>query len=309
MTELEKLISGDTAGDPMSTKRWSRRSTYKLSDELKEQGISACPNSVGNILKENNYSIRSNRKTIAATQHKDRNKQFEIISEVKKSFQDLGQPVISVDSKKKEPIGNFKNPGKKWEKDFENVSMYDFRSYATGIASPYGIYEPVCNLGTMIVGTSYDTPEFAVDSIEIWLLEFAQYRYLNIRELLILCDSGGSNGSRPRMWKYALYHKISRAYGISIRVCHYPSGASKWNPVEHRLFSYITQNWQARPLRTFDIVLECVRSTSTKTGLQVDAVLNMKQYEKGLKVSDEEMKKIGLVKNNELPQWNYTINP
>ncbi len=307
--ELEKLIADDTAGDPMSSKRWSRRSTYKLSDELKEQGINACPNSVGKILKENEYSLRVNRKTIAATQHPDRNKQFEIIFEEKKRFQDSGQPVISVDSKKKELIGNFKNSGKKWEKEREEVSMHDFRSHAVGIAAPYGIYEPVRNLGTVVVGVSYDTPEFAVESIEMWLLEFAQYRYLNISELLILCDSGGSNGFRPRMWKYALYQKISKPYGISIRVCHYPSGASKWNPVEHRLFSFITQNWQGRPLRTFDIALECIRSTSTKTGLKVDAVLNPKEYEKGLKVSDKEMKKICLAKHHELSQWNYTINP
>jgi hypothetical protein len=309
LAEIEKLIEDDTAGDPMSPKLWTRRSTYALSDELKEKGIQACPNSVGIILKQNDYSLRANRKAIYSTQHPDRNRQFEIIFEEKRRFMERGQPIISVDSKKKEKIGNFKNPGKKWEKAPEIVNMYDFPSDAIGIAAPYGIYDPVNNSGTVIVGSSYDTPEFAVDSIEIWLLQIAQYNYLNLKEVLILCDCGGSNGIRPRMWKYSLYHNISKAYGIKIRVCHYPTGASKWNPVEHRLFSFITKNWQARPLRSFQIAVECICSTTTKKGLTVEGILNSKLYVKGLKVSDEEMKNINIVKHEEFPQWNYTIYP
>lgn len=293
----------------MCLKRWSRRSTYRLSEELKVAGVLACPNSVGHILKENNFSLRVNRKTIAETYHPDRNRQFEIMSETRKRFENAGQPIITVDSKKKELIGNFKNPGKAWCGEPEKVLNHEFRSQAVAVITPYGIYEPVHNKGTVVVGISSDTPAFAVDSIEIWLTQFAPKRYRKIKDLLILCDSGGSNGARPRMWKYALHQKICKVYGIRISVCHYPAGASKWNLADHRLFSFITKNWEGRPLRSLDIVLKCLRSTTTRKGLQVDAALNSKQYQKGIKVSESEMKEIGLISNDELPQWNYSLVP
>lgn len=299
----------DIAGFPVSLVRWSRRSTYRLSEELKEYNVSACPSSVGKILKSSNFSLRVNRKCVAETYHPDRNRQFEIISEIRKRFEDKDQPIISIDSKKKELIGNFKNPGKTWRKNYDKVYDHDFRSNAIGIAAPYGIFEPVYNLGSVVVGMSYDTPEFAVDCIELWLNEFAQKRYRNIKELLILCDGGGSNGYRARLWKYNLHQEVCKKYGIPIRVCHYPTGASKWNPVEHRLFGPITNNWQGRPLRSFEIALECIRSTSTKKGLRVDAVLNDKEYQKGIKVSDSQMKMISLIRHDELPQWNYSLIP
>lgn len=302
-------MADDIAGCPVSMVRWSRRSTYKLSDELKENGIFACPSSVGKILKGNNFSLKANRKCIAETYHPDQNRQFEIIAETRKRFEDAGQPIISVDSKKKELIGNFKNPGKTWRRGHDKVNDHDFRSHAIGIAAPYGIFEPVYNLGTVFVGMSYDTAEFAVDCIELWLNDFAQKRYHNIQELLILCDGGGSNGARARLWKYELYQDLCKKYGISVRVCHYPTGASKWNPVEHRLFGPITANWQGRPLRSFEIALECIRSTSTKKGLRVDAVVNDKKYQKGVKVSDDQMKEINLVRHDNLPQWNYWLVP
>ena len=298
----------DIAGLPISLVKWSRRSTYRLSEELEEYNIRACPSSVGNILKSNKFSLRANRKCIAETYHPDRNRQFEIITEMRKRFEDKDQPIISIDSKKKELIGNFKNSGKTWRKTYDKVYDHDFRSYAIGIAAPYGIFEPVYNLGTVVVGMSYDTPEFAVDCINLWLNEFAQKRYRNIKELLILCDGGGSNGFRARAWKYNLYRKTCKEYGISIRVCHFPTGSSKWNPVEHRLFGPITNNWQGRPLRSFEIALECIRSTSTKKGLKVDAVLNTKEYQKGIKVSDSQMKMINLTRHEELPQWNYMVS-
>jgi hypothetical protein len=306
---LEDLMGEDIAGFPVSLVRWSRRSTYKLSEELKEYNIFACPGSVGNILKSSKFSLRVNRKSVAETYHPDRNRQFEIISETRKRFEDKDQPIISVDSKKKELIGNFKNPGKTWRKNYDKVYDHDFRSHAIGIAAPYGIFEPVYNLGTVVVGMSYDTPEFAVDCIELWLNEFAQKRYHNIKELLILCDGGGSNGARTRLWKYDLYQEVCKKYCISIRVCHYPTGASKWNPVEHSLFGPITNNWQGRPLRSFEIVLECIRSTSTKKGLRVEAVINDKEYQKGIKVSYSQMKQINLIRHDELPQWNYSLVP
>lgn len=302
-------MADDIAGCPVSLVRWSRRSTYNLSEELKAHKIFACPSSVGKILKGNHFSLRANRKCIAETYHPDRNRQFEIISETRKRFEDADQPIVSVDSKKKELIGNFKNPGKTWRKSDDKVYDHDFRSDAIGVAAPYGIFEPVYNLGTVFMGMSYDTAEFAVDCIERWLNDFGQKRYHNIRELLILCDGGGSNGSRTRLWKYELYQEVSKKYGICVRVCHYPTGASKWNPVEHRLFGPITANWQGRPLRSFEIALECIRSTSTKKGLRVNAILNDKEYQKGIKVSDNQMKEINLVRHDELPQWNYSLVP
>jgi hypothetical protein len=302
-------MADDIAGSPVSMVRWSRRSTYNLSDELKENGISACPSSVGNILKDNDFTLKANRKQIAETRHPERNWQFEIIAATRMHFEDAGQPIISVDSKKKELIGNFKNPGKTWRKNYDKVYDHDFRSYADGIASPYGIFEPVFNLGTVFVGTSYDTAAFAVDCIEQWLNDFAQERYGNICELLILCDGGGSNGFRTRLWKYALYQQICSKYGICVRVCHYPTGASKWNPVEHRLFGPITNNWQGRPLRSFAVAVECISSTSNKKGLKVEAVLNTKEYQKGIKVTDHQMKQINLVRHDELPLWNYSLVP
>jgi hypothetical protein len=291
-------MGDDIAGCPVSLTRWSRRSTYNLSKELKEYDIFACPSSVGKILKGNDFSLKANRKCIAETYHPDRSRQFEIIAETRKRFEDADQPIISVDSKKKELVGNFKNPGKTWRKSFDKVYDHDFRSNADGIAAPYGIFEPVSNLGTVIVGKSFDTAEFAVDCIEVWLHDFAQERYPNIKELLILCDGGGSNGARTRLWKYELYNEVCKNYGISVRVCHYPTGASKWNPIEHRLFGPITNNWQGRPLRSFEIALECIRSTSTNKGLKVDAVLNDKEYQKGIKVSNSQMKEINLIRHS-----------
>ncbi len=299
----------DIAGFPINLVRWSRRSTYNLSEELKEYGISVCPSSVGKILKIGNFSLRVNRKCVSETHHPDRNRQFEIISETRKRFEDKGQPIISIDSKKKELIGNFKNSGKTWRKNYDKVYDHDFRSQAIGIAAPYGIFEPIYNLGTVVVGKSYDTPEFAVNCIDLWFNSFAKKRYQNVKELLILCDGGGSNGSRSRLWKYYLHQKICKKYGIGIRVCHYPTGASKWNPVEHCLFGPITNNWQGRPLRSFEIALECIKSTSTKKGLRVEAVLNDKEYQKGNKASDSQMKTINLIRNDELPQWNYSLIP
>lgn len=297
----------DIAGFPINLVRWSRRSTYKLSAELKEIDLSVSPSSVGKILKIGKFSLRVNRKCVSETYHPDRNRQFEIISETRKRFEDNGQPIISIDSKKKELIGNFKNSGKTWRKNYDKVYDHDFRSHAIGIAAPYGIFEPVYNLGTVVIGKSYDTPEFAVNCIDLWFNTFAQKRYQNVKELLILCDGGGSNGSRSRLWKYYLNQEICKKYGICIRVCHYPTGASKWNPVEHRLFGPITNNWQGRPLRSFEIALECIQSTSTKKGLRVEAVLNDKEYQKGNKVSDSQMKTINLLRHDELPQWNYSF--
>jgi hypothetical protein len=309
LKKIEEILDSNIAGDPTSSCRWTRISTYSLKKKLKDEGVDISSSSVGKILKHGKFSLLKNRKTIAETKHPDRNEQFEIIAAVKKEFEIKGQPVICVDSKKKELIGNFRNPGGRWSKNADEVLTHDFRSQSDGIANPYGIYEPVHNVGTVIVGTSKDTPEFAVDAIGIWLSKYATERYNNLKELLILCDSGGSNGYRPRLWKYSLYHKISKPYNVKIKVCHYPTGASKWNMVDHRLFSFITLNWQGIPLRSYETVLNCIKSTSTKKGLKVDAELNVKQYEKGIKIDDKQMQNINLVKQEKLTNWNYVIAP
>jgi len=298
-----------TAGDPMSGKKWSRKDTRSISNEMKDQGMDICPNSVGNLLKDQDYSLRVNRKTIAETYHTDRNQQFEIISETRKRFEDEGQPILSIDTKKKELVGNFRNPGKAWSKCPEDVLAHDFRSDAVAIASPYGLYEILLNRGTIVVGISSNTPEFAVDCLDLWLNELGWNTYPSMKKLLLLCDSGGSNGYRPRLWKYNLHHQIAKRHGIDVTVCHYPPGASKWNPVEHRLFSFISMEWAGHPLRSLDLMLDYIRGTTTVTGLEVNAFLNSKSYVKGLKVSNSQFNDIGLKRHEVLPSWNYTITP
>lgn len=302
-------MEDDTAGSPMGGFKWSRKSTYTVSEELRSINIFISPKTTGKLLKDMKYSLKSNRKTIAETQHPDRNQQFEIIAYMKKQFAELGQPVISVDSKKKEIIGNFKNAGRRYGKEADRVLNHDFRSMAVGMANPYGIYDTIANKGTVVVGVSYDTAEFAVESISLWLTSYGLNQYPGTKRLLILCDAGGSNGYRPRLWKYSLYYKISCIFGISVTVCHYPTGASKWNPTDHRLFSYISMNWAGVPLRSYDLMLNYIRNTTTRRGLKVDAILNEKKYEKGIKISNKQIKQINLEKNDALPQWNYTITP
>ena len=300
----------ETAGDPTGkTLRWTRKSTYKISKALEnENGIKICPNSSGRILKHLKYSLKVNRKSKSETHHQDRDLQFQQIEHRVKAYEDMGQPIVSVDTKKKELIGNFSNAGKKYEQHIEETLAHDFKSSSIGVANPYGIWERFTNRGTIIIGTSKDTPEFAVDSIEIWLIQFAFNEYSNLNKLLILCDSGGSNGYRVSGWKYYLYHKICRGYGIEIDVCHYPSGASKWNPIEHKLFCHISQNWAGVPLRTYDTVINYINTTTTNTGLNVTAIQHDKIYETGQKFSKEQMNSININRYEILPQWNYKIN-
>lgn len=299
----------DTAGDPMSNRKWSRKDTRKLSKEIKEKGFEISANTVGTILKEHGYSLKANRKSINETSHPDRDTQFRQISAFRKSFEDQGLPIISVDSKKKELIGNFKNPGKLWRKYLKDVYTHDFRSHASAIAAPYGVYEYALNRGTVVIGTSSDTSEFAVDSIEMWLKEIAFASYPSMDKFMILCDSGGSNGYRTRLWKMRLHEQIAMKYGLQITICHYPPGASKWNPVEHKLFSFITMEWQGEPLTSLDVMKNKIESTTTTTGLKVKAYINNKKYEKGIKIPDNQFNKIKIKQNEVLPKWNYTIMP
>ena len=303
-------MASDTAGDPMGSLKWTRKSTRKASRELKRRRISASPRTVARLLKKHlKFSLKANRKTIAETQHPYRDQQFNYIAKMNKRFAAVGEPAISVDGKKKELIGNFYNPGRAWCRQADKVSDHDFRSAATAIATPYGIYDVRVNQGLVVIGTSHDTAEFAVDSIAYWLKGLGTTRYPQLKELLILCDTGSSNGCRSRLWKYALQVRLCDAFGIAATVCHYPTGASKWNPIEHRMFSFISGNWAGTPLRSFETMLKHIRATTTETGLKIRARLNRKKYLTRIKIEDKQMAEINITRHKVLPEWNYTIYP
>ena len=306
---LDEVMQADTAGDPTNDQKWSRKDTRSISQQMKERGLAISPKTVGQLLQDQNYALRVNRKSIAQTQHPERNRQFELIEDFRKQFEDADAPILSLDTKKKELIGNFRNPGQAWSQEPEEVNQHDFRSQASALAAPYGLYEPVPNRGTIIIGLSADTPEFAVDCLETWICQRGWAAYPRMKEILLLCDSGGSNGYRPRFWKYGLYQTIARGHGLTVRVCHYPPGASKWNPVEHRLFSFISLEWAGHPLRSLELMKKYIEGTTTKTGLEVTALVNEREYTKGKKLSNRQFKEIPLSNHSELPAWNYTIGP
>ena len=249
------------------------------------------------------------RKNLEGTSHPDRNEQFEYISAKASRFLGSRQPVVSVDTKKKELIGDFKNGGQAWCQEPEYVNVHDFRQDAIGRAAPYGIYDMIHNRGHVYVGTSSDTPQFAVDAIATWWQDEGSQAFPVGSPLLILADAGGSNGCRPRVWKQQLQEQLSDQYGLVVTICHYPTGCSKWNPIEHRLFSQISINWAGKPLRSVDTMLAYIRGTTTTTGLTVKASLLEGIYEKGQRVSDAEMKKLDLTRHAVCPNWNYTIRP
>ncbi len=308
MTALTVEIEEETAGDPMSDKKWVYRSLRKLSQALQEKGFMASSMTVRRLLHQAGYSLKANRKE-KAKGHPERDLQFRYIKRVKHLFQESGHPVISIDMKKKELIGDFKNKGRTWSQNAERVNAHDFRSDAIGIAGPYGIYDLLNNLGYVYVGTSADTSEFAVDAIVWWWKNKDRPTFQDESKLLILCDAGGSNGYRTRLWKQQLQQQLADQLGIEVMVCHYPTGASKWNPIEHRLFSYISINWAGIPLRTFETLLSYICNTTTNTGLRVQAVLSRKIYQKKIKISDKQMKTLNLTRRKICPQWNYIIKP
>jgi hypothetical protein len=299
----------ETAGDPMGKSlKWTRKSTYSISKALQKREVDISPNTAGKALKRLGYSLKSNRKSISTTQHPDREQQFQFIASKVKEYEDTGQPIISVDTKKKELIGNFSNTGRKYCVEAEKTLDHDFLSNAIGKVAPYGIYEKLTNKGTVVLGTSRETPEFAVDAIETWLISMAFTNYPNMKKLLILCDSGGSNGYRKHGWKYYLYIKLASVYGIQIQVCHYPSGASKWNPIEHKMFSFISKNWEGVPLRTYEVAMNYIESTKTTKGLAIKAFLNQKEYQAGITFNKSEVENSIKIKREDiLPQWNYSI--
>ncbi len=260
------------------------------------------------------FSLRVNRKDLESGNknpppRKVRNRQFKYINSKRREFAATGNPIISVDTKKKEKVGNFKNPGGTWQEDPYVVNDHDFPNDALGRAIPYGIYDTEANHGFVAVGTSHETPAFAVDSIIDWWKRYGRIAYTDSDELLILADCGGGNSARSHAWKYHLQHRLCNPFGLKITVCHYPPGASKWNPIEHHLFSHISNNWAGKPLETYETVVKYIKTTKTSTGLLVKASLNAKNYEKGEKVSATEMAQLALNKHKTLPNWNYTLRP
>jgi hypothetical protein len=303
------LVAPETAGAPTSEQKWVRSSLRHLCDQLDAKGHHICPTTIGRLLKALDYSLQANVKRLAGTQHPERDAQFKYIERQKQAFLAAGQPVISVDTKKKELIGNFKNAGQSWCREAEAVNDHDFATEATGKAVPYGIYDLQHNAGYVYVGQSADTAEFAVTMIADWWTTIGQRTFAGANRLLILCDGGGSNGWRSRLWKAQLQERLADLLGLEVTVCHYPTGASKWNPVEHRLFGPISVNWAGKPLRTLETLLGYIRGTTTRSGLQVTAFLVEQVFEKGLKVSDETMEALNLERHDTCPNWNYTIRP
>ena len=308
---LKKIMDETTAGDPMSLLKWTSKSTYKIREQIEKLGYSISENTVGHLLKEMGYSLQANVKVKEGKTHKDRNAQFLYINELAKKFMRGGKdPIISVDAKKKEKIGDFKNPGKRWypKGSPSEVNVYDFPSLSKGTAIPYGAYDIQNNNGVVNVGISHETAEFAIESIKRWWKQFGHHQYPHAKRILICADGGGSNGSRNRAWKYYL-QLLSDEISIPVTVCHYPPGTSKWNKIEHRMFSFISMNWRGQPLINFETVVNMISATKTKSGLKIKAFLDKKYYKTGIKISDEEMGRLNIKFHNLHPQWNYTIIP
>ena len=308
--ELIRLIEPSTRGDPQSPLLWESKSLRKLSSELKEKGYDVSHVLVEKLLHDMKYNLKSNRKMNEGKSHADRNLQFEHINSRAIKFMKESQPVISIDTKKKELIGNFKNNGKEWKPkgEFDEVNVYDFMQFAVGKAVPYGIYDMKLNEGYVNVGIDHDTAEFAVQSIKKWWECMGKKRYPDAKRLMITADGGGSNGSRVKLWKIEL-QKFATETGLEISVCHFPPGTSKWNKIEHRLFSFITKNWRGKPLVSYEVIVNLIANTRTEKGLRVECSIVWDEYEKGIKISKEEMLKLNTIPDEFHGEWNYTISP
>jgi len=307
---LEGLVESTTRGDPESPLKWTCKSVRQLSGELRTLGFRACPQKVADLLHDMDYSLQSNRKTLEGANHPDRDAQFCHIQAEVRTYQDARQPVISVDTKKKELVGEFKNNGQEWQRKGEPVAVkvHDFVDTELGRVAPYGIYDLTNNSGWVNVGTDHDTAAFAVESIRCWWNQMGRAYYPEATQLLITADGGGSNSSRSRLYKCEL-QRLADETGLSIGVCHFPPGTSKWNKVEHRLFSRITQNWRGRPLVSHEVVVNLIAATRTATGLNVACQLDTNNYPTGVKVSDAELAKVNLHREPFHGEWNYVIKP
>ncbi len=315
----------ETAGDPMSGLKWTRKTTCKIAKQMGSVGISISSTTVGKILKQLGFSLKSNvkkissgGKTMTIKEQEKRDEQFEYINKLRSQSHQENFPEISIDTKKKELIGNFKNAGTRYKRIADLTNDHDFLSYGLGKAALYGVYNPPHNKAFVSIGmfikekntiVSGDTPEFAVDSIERWLINDGVKTYPDIKEVLILADAGGSNGYRTHMWKVGLQNTICNKYGIKVTVCHFPPGASKWNPIEHKVFSEISKNWKGTPLIDYETVLKYTQTTKTTKGLEVNAILVDKKYEKGIKASKNDLKKLNIKYHEVNSSWNYTIFP
>ena len=307
---LDVLVEPTSRGDPMSPLRWTCKSTRRLAKELYKQGHPVSHTKVGQLLVELNYSLQSTRKRMEGKSHPDRNAQFEFINDKVIDFQSHGQPVISVDAKKKELIGRFGNPGREYQPKGspEEVETYDFPSLANGKGIPYGVYDMTINQGWVSVGVDRDTAQFAVHTICQWWYQMGQEEYSGAEKLLITADGGGSNGSRNRLWKYEL-QRFSDETGLEITVSHFPPGTSKWNKIEHRMFSHITKNWRGRPLTSHEVIVNLIANTTNEAGLNINAALDSSEYPTGIKISDQAMNELKLEKHEFHGEWNYTIHP
>jgi transposase len=308
--DLERLVDGDSRGDPELPLRWTAKSVRKLADGLRELGHRASHETVARLLRALGYSLQANAKVREGRQHPDRDAQFVHINETVKTAIDQGQPVISVDTKKKELVGDFKNGGRERRPKGSPVPVrvHDFKDQELGKAIPYGIYDLADDSGWVAVGIDHDTAQFAVASIKGWWEHLGRRRYPDATTLTITADCGGSNGNRTRLWKTEL-QRLADEIGLQIQVCHFPPGTSKWNKIEHRLFSFITQNWRAKPLESLQVIINLIAATTTRTGLEVYAQLDERAYPDKIKVTDAQLAAVALTGHDFHPEWNYAINP
>jgi hypothetical protein len=310
LDDLRRLVDPATRGDPMSPLLWTCKSTRHLAQALGSLGHDVSHQTVARLLTDLGYNLQANRKTEEGKGHPDRDAQFEHINRKVRSFQRRGQPVVSVDTKKKELVGNYKNPGREWEPEGRprRVKSKDFPDKALGKVAPYGVYDLTANQGWVNVGITHDTAEFAVESIRRWWSRMGSLVYPSAKELLVTADSGGSNGCRTRLWKVCL-QELADELGLKVHVCHFPPGTSKWNKIEHRMFCHITENWRGRPLVSHAVVVNLIGGTRTRTGLRIQAGLDTNTYEKGIKVTNEELAGVRLKRDNFHGEWNYTVLP
>lgn len=310
LAALERLVEPVTRGDPMSPLRWTCKSAARLAEELQGQGQAVSERTVNRLLHALGYSLQSNRKTIEGRQHPDRDAQFQYLNRRVRAFQRQGQPVVSVDTKKKELVGQFRNGGQEWQPmgQPELVKVHDFPDKVLGKVIPYGVYDLAANTGWVSVGVDHDTAEFAVETLRRWWHHMGREAYPQATRLLLTADGGGSNGSRCRLWKVEL-QKLADELGLQLSVCHFPPGTSKWNKIEHRLFSFITMNWRGRPLISHEVIVQLVANTKTRSGLKVRSEIDTNLYPKGLVISDTDFAAIKLEPDPFRGEWNYSIRP
>jgi len=314
MEAIGEIMKYETAGDPVSGCKWTRKTTGKIARQLKRMGIGVSANTAGRLLKKMDYSLHRNLKSLESGLRnppapQQRDQQFRYIRSQIEAYAAHGLPVISVDTKSRELIGAFHQPGRRWCQKPIVVLDHDFPSDAQGVAIPYGIYDFFRNEGFVNLGTSHDTAEFAVASIRTWWQRVGLENYPDADHLLILADCGGSNGYRTKLWKHQLQVTFADPFELCVKVCHYPPGASKWNPIEHRMFSFISNNWAAHPLTDYETVLKFIRTTKTSAGLKIRVALNTQKYQRGIHICDKQMQAVTLKHYTQRPKWNYSISP